>query len=257
MNEKKFNDKAEAYVAARPSYPAEFINMLFDVSGGIGMSQSSTVVDVGSGTGKFAELLLDRGAKVFAVEPNDDMRAAAEKRLSAHRLFVSVRGSAENTTLADKSADFVTAAQAFHWFDAAAFRNECLRILKPGDKALLVWNAFDDTDKNCCAYGEILRAHCPLFRGFGGGYADNPGAIQLFFDGAYQTATYTSVQSYDRQGLINRALSASYTPRPSDDGYAAFIDTLSAFFDARRHEGKINFSNRTNAYYGALYEKAA
>ena len=65
------------------------------------------------------------------------MRLAAERALGGSPGFVSVKATAENTTLADKSVDVVTAAQSFHWFDADAFKRECKRILKPGGKAVL------------------------------------------------------------------------------------------------------------------------
>ncbi|MDR2634352.1 MAG: class I SAM-dependent methyltransferase, partial [Clostridiales bacterium] len=202
----------------------------------------------GERTGKFAELLLERGARVFAVEPNGYMLADAEKCLSEYTLFAAVRGSAENTSLSAASVDFVTAAQAFHWFDAAAFRKECLRILKPGGKVALVWNAFDSSDETCRAYGEFLAARCSLFKGFGGGYADNTDAITLFFGGTYETVKIPGVQKYDKRHFIDRALSSSYTPRPSDDGFKAFSDDLSQFFDANERRGVIRFTCSTAVY---------
>lgn len=46
------------------------------------------------------------------------MRLVAEKELCEYPNFKSVAGSAENTTLPDNSVDFITTAQAFHWFAA-------------------------------------------------------------------------------------------------------------------------------------------
>ena len=42
---------------------------------------------------------------------------AGERLLAGFPKFTSVAGTAETTTLADHSVDFVTAAQAAHWFD--------------------------------------------------------------------------------------------------------------------------------------------
>ena len=92
--------------------------------------------------------MLERGWTVYGVEPNDDMRKEAEKRLSAFPRFHSVAGTAERTGLPGASVDLVTAAQSFHWFDAAAFKRECRRILSGGGKVALIWNS------TCCLHFE-------------------------------------------------------------------------------------------------------
>ena len=124
MNEHKFDGKAKLYAAYRPSYASGLIDDLVE-----DLPKGAKVADIGSGTGKLTELLLARGMNVFAVEPNDDMRAAAEEAFGGNALFCSVPASAESTTLPDGKMELVTAAQAFHWFDRDAFRKECRRIL--------------------------------------------------------------------------------------------------------------------------------
>ena len=54
-----------------------------------------------------------------------------------------MNGSAEATGLSEHSVDFVTAAQAFHWFDKEAFKVECQRILKPRGNFMIIWNTRD------------------------------------------------------------------------------------------------------------------
>src|SRR5688572_11749971 len=109
----RFTHRADAYVKSRPSYPAGLFDVLRDECG---LGPSSVVADLGSGTGIFTRLLLERGATVHAVEPNDDMRGEAERTLASEPRFHSVKGTAEATTLAAGSIHLVTAAQAFHWF---------------------------------------------------------------------------------------------------------------------------------------------
>src|SRR5262245_29361777 len=111
---RRFGSRADDYAKARPSYPPEVFDFL---ENNFGLSAGQTAADLGSGTGISAELLLDRGLRVFAVEPNEAMRATAEKTLGARAGFVSVDGRAETTTLPNNSVDWVYAAQAFHWFD--------------------------------------------------------------------------------------------------------------------------------------------
>src|SRR5437868_14790714 len=103
---KRFDQRVENYIAYRPKYPAALAEFLRDT---LGLGAASVVADVGSGTGILSELLLREGCAVIRVEPNEAMRAAAEKLLQDYPKFKSVNGTAEATTLADASVDFVTA----------------------------------------------------------------------------------------------------------------------------------------------------
>jgi len=247
MNEQKFSAKSTVYEKARPSYPKEIIDLLFAKA-----SPDIVIADVRSGTGKFTELLLERGYKVFAVEPNDDMRGAAEKKLVAKKNFVSVNGSAENTTLAPKSVDYITVAQAFHWFDVDAFRAECKRILRKNGQAILIWNAFSADTKQGKAWDDFLRSNCPAFKGFGGGVQNESDRISRFFGGKFEVAEHVDKIAYDKEGLINRALSGSYTPKAGDANYQAFVEKVARFFDENQIDGLVTFANVTRAYFGAI-----
>ena len=85
----RFNERVANYIAYRPKYPAAVAEFLRDE---LGLSTASVVADVGSGTGILSELLLREGCTVFAVEPNEAMRAAAEELLQAYPNFKSVNG---------------------------------------------------------------------------------------------------------------------------------------------------------------------
>ena len=110
----RFSDRVDNYVKYRPRYPKTLIRGLIDE---IEFSSDFIVADVGSGTGFLAEIFLQNNHLVFGVEPNKDMRQAAEKFLIGYDNFVSVNGTAEATTLKTSSVDLVTVGQAFHWFD--------------------------------------------------------------------------------------------------------------------------------------------
>ena len=97
----------------------------------IGFDPSWRVADIGSGTGISTRMFLENGNQVTAIEPNADMRTAAERMLENQPRFRSVDASAEQTTLADASVDLIVSAQAFHWFDLAKCKIEFARILKP------------------------------------------------------------------------------------------------------------------------------
>lgn len=104
----------------------------------MGLESHHRVADVGSGTGIFSKLLLENGNSVSGIEPNLEMRSAAEKILSQFEKFHSCVGSSEKTTLENNSVDFITAAQAFHWFEPQATRKEFQRILKPDSIVVLI-----------------------------------------------------------------------------------------------------------------------
>src|SRR5688572_15000399 len=136
-HQSRFSSRVENYIKFRPGYPKEVIDIL---KTDCGLTESSKVADIGSGTGILSELFLKNGNRVFGVEPNEPMRTAAERLLSAFPEFVSVDGSAEATRLEAGSMDFVAAGQAFHWFDRDAAKTEFKRILKPEGWVVLIWN---------------------------------------------------------------------------------------------------------------------
>ncbi|MEQ1936345.1 MAG: methyltransferase domain-containing protein [Fimbriimonadaceae bacterium] len=136
----RFSNRVEDYAKYRPRYPEALGDFLAD----FGLKPGATVLDAGSGTGLFSDLLLSRGACVIGAEPNEGMRREAEVRLSDNKRFTSLAKSAEGTGLPAESIDLITAAQAFHWFDVTATKQEWKRILKPGGWVALVWNERDD-----------------------------------------------------------------------------------------------------------------
>jgi SAM-dependent methyltransferase len=131
-----FASAADIYERARPSYPQDAIDWLVAQTG---LGPGHTVVDLGAGTGKLTRLLLPTGARVIAVEPIAEMRAHID---GAEVLD----GTAEAIPLPDGSADVITAAQAFHWFDHDRALPEIHRVLREDGSFILVWNMRDLDD---------------------------------------------------------------------------------------------------------------
>ena len=134
---KRFSNRVNNYARYRPSYPEEVVHFLQET---IGLQKEWTIADLGSGTGIFSELLLRNGYKVWGVEPNNEMRDEAEKTLAGYKKFTSISGRAEQTFLTGNSIDLITVAQAFHWMNRAAAKEEFLRILKPKGFIVMLWN---------------------------------------------------------------------------------------------------------------------
>lgn len=251
MNEKQFDGLGKIYAKFRPSYPENFINYLYSTAR---ITRDSIVADVGSGTGILTEQLLLKGSKVFAVEPNDNMRDIAEKNLNRFTEFVSVSATAENTKLLDNSIDFITVAQAFHWFDKQAFKKECQRILKPGGKVILVWNSRDEKSQLIQANEEINKKYCTDFKGFSGGISDviENNAFDDFFTGKFEVCVFDNPLEFDENGFIGRNLSSSYAPKEHDDRYDAYVLELKAVFEAYNKNGILIMPNFTRSYVGIV-----
>lgn len=124
----RFSSRVGHYVRWRPGYPPEVLPLL---GARCRLRRDSVVADIGSGTGLFTRLLLENGNLVYAVEPNAEMRQAAEGALAGFAGFRSVGAPAEATGLPARSVDLISAAQAAHWFDIPRVKREFRRIAKP------------------------------------------------------------------------------------------------------------------------------
>jgi SAM-dependent methyltransferase len=245
--EQRFSDRVENYVRYRPSYPQEIITLLQCEAA---LTPQSVIADVGSGTGISAGLFLRAGCTVHGVEPNRDMRKAAERLLTTDPNFHSVNGSAQATTLPDHSVDFIVAAQAFHWFNTPETRAEFTRILKPGGHLVLIWNERKlDATPFLCAFETLLLT-------FGTDYTairhENIDAMALhsFFGGAYDTFTFANEQHFDFEGLQGRLLSSSYAAAAGQPGHEAMIAELNRIFDTHQVSGQVCFEYDTRVHVG-------
>jgi SAM-dependent methyltransferase len=245
---RRFSDRVADYAAHRPRYPAAVYEFLRER---VGLRPGSIVADVGSGTGIFCEPLLDLGCAVSGVEPNEAMRREAERALGPrYPSFHSVAGTAEATTLSDHSVDLVVAAQAFHWFDPAGASAECVRILRPGAPAAMVWN------KRSTDTSPFLRDYEALLNEFGTDYSavrhdrQEPARLAQFFGHGYERVEFPNEQRLDLAGLRGRLMSSSYTPAAGDPRRAPMLAALDAVFDRHQRAGAVTIDYETELYLG-------
>ncbi len=245
----RFSDRVENYVRYRPGYPSEILPVL---STECGLTRDHVIADIASGTGIWTRTLLENGNPVYAVEPNVDMRQAGERLLASFPRFTSVAGTAEATTLPDASVDFVTAAQAAHWFDRPRTRREFVRILKPQGWLVLLWN------ERLTNSTPFLREYEQLLLDYGTDYADvrherTTDAVNEFFDPApYQERTFPMRQEFDYAGLEGRLLSSSYAPGPEHPKHAPMLQELKRIFNVHASSGRVAFDYTTRVYFGRL-----
>lgn len=246
----RFTSRVEDYARYRPTYPRAVIELL---ACECGLTPDSRVADVGSGTGLSSEPFLQNGNMVYGVEPNPQMREAAERLLARYEKFVSVDGRAEATTLDDESVDFVVAGQAFHWFDIEGARREFERVLAPGGWVVVVWNERrTDSTPFLAAYEEMLLKYGTDYREVSHKYADEELIHPFFGEGGARLKVFENRQVFDFESLKGRVRSASYTPEPGHPDFEPMMKRLSEIFDEHAERGRVAFEYETKLFYARL-----
>jgi SAM-dependent methyltransferase len=243
----RFSDRVENYVRYRPGYPTEALEVL---KNDCGLTPAHVVADIAYGTGLWTQLLLENGNRVFGVEPNTEMRAAGERLLARFPAFTSMAGTAEATTLPEESVDFVTAAQAAHWFDRARARREFERILRPGGWLALLWN------ERLIETTPFLRDYEQLLLTFGTDYEEvrheRTGVNEFFDPLRFEQRLFPNIQEFDYSGIEGRLLSSSYVPAPGDAKYEPMLRDLRKIFNAHAVNDRAKFEYQTRVYFGRL-----
>lgn len=248
-NTERFSNRVDNYVRYRPHYPAAIIPFLVEA---IGLNKNWLVADIGSGTGISCELFLQNGNVVYGVEPNANMRQAAEAGFAANKNFVSINGTAEQTTLADNSVDLVIAAQAFHWFNASVAKQEIKRIAKPNTYVALIWNERDTNTEFLKRYDQLLFKYATDYASLNHRNVADDKIAAFFSPAKYEVREFDNIQQFTFDDLTGRLLSSSYAPLPGSDKYQPMMDELQLLFDQFKIDNKIDFNYRCKIYYAPV-----
>ena len=246
---KRFSNRVESYARYRPSYPQGLLRLL---EAECGLAPGVRVADVGSGTGILSGLLLERGARVYGVEPNREMRETGERLLSGYGGFTSVAGTAEATNLPGAGVDLVTSGQAFQWFDREKAREEFARILAPGGYAALVWN----TPRYEAS--PFMQSYRRLLERFGTDWEKvthlgvDAASLTPFFGGRLGERRLENRQILDREALEGRLLSSSFVPGPEDRRSGPMLSELARAFSEHQRGGEVVFEYDTRVFHGRL-----
>ncbi len=240
----RFSDRVDDYIKYRPGYPREVINILVDK---LGLDVTKIIADIGAGTGISTQLFLNNGNKVFAVEPNKEMREASVLFLSKNKNFISVEGTAEKSNLRDGSIDIVFSGQAFHWFDKNRAKIEFNRILKPEGNIVLAWNVRNEQDEFQKEYAKILSNIDDHNKVTHKNISEEE--IAGFFSPRklHKESTENS-QAFGLEGLKGRLKSSSYCPKEGLEFEQIMKDVENLFHDFKK-DGVINFLYDTNIYW--------
>lgn len=245
----RFSNRVEQYVKYRPAYPKEIISFL---EKNVGLNSLFVIADIGSGTGISTKLFLENGNKVFAVEPNAEMRKKAEELLHQYDLFVSVNASAESTTLADASIDMIVAGQAFHWFDAQRTKTEFRRISKPHTHCVLMWNerlVESDFEKG---YEQLLFDYGTDYTQVDHRNVSEQKIAGFFEPNDFLLKVFPNKQVFDFEGVKGRLLSSSYVPDETHSNFSAMINALQKLFDKYEKNNTVEFNYETKVYVGKM-----
>lgn len=256
----RFSNRVEHYIKYRPDYPAEIIAFLKAQ----GLLKSDTVIaDIGSGTGISSELFLKNGNTVYGVEPNKEMREAAERLLSGYKNFISVNATAEETTLKGKSIDLIIAGQAFHWFNRQKCKTEFQHILKPEGTVILMWNdRRTDSTQFLKSYEDFIKMFATDYMKVNHKNIDEKIFNDFFGFGNYKMKSFDNFQHFDFEGLKGRVLSSSYMPAEGHKDFDYMMSVLKKIFNRFQHNinlpsgeskrGIVTIEYDTKIYYGKL-----
>jgi len=241
-----FDNKNKEYAIGRPSYPKEILNVIKELE----INKSSTIADIGAGTGLLTKLLGELGCKVLAVEPNLEMLNECKNYCSTYKNIEYLNTSAEKTKLEDKCIDIITIAQAFHWFDKELSKLEFKRILKDDGNIIILWNDMQTESDFAKEYTNLLYKY--RVKTTAGISNFDPDQEKLnFFGKEFTKIYYDNYHSLTEEVFIDGALSLSYTPSRSDNNYE-FVNELHLLFMKYQKEGSVTLHYKTEISIGSF-----
>lgn len=146
-----FGADAERYDRSRPTYPPELIDEVLGPS-----PEGMRVLDVGCGTGIAAQLMVERGAEVLGIEPDERMAALARRR----GVEVEI-SSFESWDSAGRVFDRITAGQSWHWIDPVAGAEQAASLLRSGGRLCVFWNIAEMPGDLEAAVADVYRRLAP------------------------------------------------------------------------------------------------
>jgi SAM-dependent methyltransferase len=247
----RYTDRAATYARYRWDYAPQAIDVVLRCAQ---VGPASCLADIGSGTGILTRHFVDRAQRVYAVEPDAEMRAWAERAFTGIPSFKSISGSAEVTTLPDQCVDLIIVGQAIHWFDALPARREFQRILRPGGFLAILWNGGMDP-----AIGQALQQVCTVENGWDITPAANQPPAQpmsYYFSKEnlpQQSFPATRAETWDE--FFGGLCSASNAPDEANPLFANLRASARRAFDALSTNGILNMHYSTELIFGHLNQE--
>lgn len=241
---KQFSGKAKNYLKGRPDYPEEFFNYLY---GEFGMQKEDVIADIGSGVGKISKHFLERGNKVFCVEPNTDMSMTADELLSHYKHYTPVTKPAEDTGIDTSAVDYIICGNSYDYFDRNLSKPEFARILKERGKVIITYYG----PHNLLYSNELGKLNEKYAR-----KEDNPilrkkrDYSSAFKNDKYVEKVFDYNFNEDWDGFLEGSLSYSGAPSVGDDNFEPYCEGLKQIFDNYKKDEKLESIFRLRCLIG-------
>lgn len=227
-----FNEAADIYDRARPSYPADLLDGLFQM-----LPAEPQIIEVGPGTGQATRDLLVRGASVHAIEIGPAMAAELRSNLPSDRLRVTV-GDFEAVSIPPGTAEAVFSATAYHWISRRAQTDRPAALLRLGGiVAIIDLIQVDSPDDQ-----GFFAASQPIYERYGQGHTGPPAPSREHADPAIREVLdadhrfdAVAVRRYDWNQTYNAAdyrqlmLSYSGTQMMDESDRLGLLDDIETF----------------------------
>ena len=243
-----YSSKAIKYAKYRWDYAPQAIQTILDVTH---ISDEAYIADIGAGTGILTKHFAGIAKRVFAIEPNAEMRHMAARILVPYPSCQIIDACARATTLPDHSIDLITVAQAIHWFEPEPAREEFLRILKADGWLAILRNS--GTDK---ALQEAVAQLLTQEQGVKPSHTNRPAErkpLRFFYGGDdFQIRTFSFTMQETWEGFMGALSSASYVPDEVSPLYAKLERAARELFERFSSGGLLAVHGATELCLGQV-----
>jgi ubiquinone/menaquinone biosynthesis C-methylase UbiE len=235
----RFTGRAAEYERYRMRYPKAVMEVLRDRCE---LRPEYVIADIGAGTGMLAELFLEAGHMVIAVEPNAEMHAACGRLQQRYDTLLVRDASAEDTELPDQSVDMVVVGRAFHWFDQERALEEFERIMEPGGWVVLVTaHRVRRGSPEADEYDELLVEFGTDYALVRDRYRDWDGLKPFGEEYATFDVKLPGEERLTLEELIGQTQSLSVAPLPGHAKYDGMQQALRGYFMKWSRDGVLRF----------------
>ena len=220
-----YSKLAEAYLK-RPDYSNSAIGAMFRI---MSITSEMSACDIGAGVAHLTLKLQPEFSKVYAVEPNDEMRKIGSERTKRFANIEWFEGTGEDTTLKSRSFDIITFGSSFNVCDQQKALSEGARILKNRGWFACMWNHRDLNDPVQSNIENIIKENIKNF-GYGRRREDQTSEINrsgLFEDVIRIQGDVVHKQSCE--DLITAWKSHASLERQAGTNFGKIIDEISSF----------------------------
>jgi ubiquinone/menaquinone biosynthesis C-methylase UbiE len=152
-----YSDLARPYLK-RPAYSEGGLNAMLAIAA---ITGTCDICDIGAGIGHLTIPLADRGHRIVAVEPNDNMRELGIERTRSMPDISWRKGTGEESGCDSNSFEFVTFGSSFNVTNRSQALIEAHRILRPGGWFACMWNHRDLEDPIQADVEDIISSFVP------------------------------------------------------------------------------------------------